>query len=210
MAQTQIYPAWQETIRKGQAYIAEREAQYQAAADEAWQLETLEEGKQLGRVLSLFGINAEPTSNDYQIDDFRFSFGLHPGTKLGDHGRMAFYLSVTYAKDGYEDDDPWALSKTIMVNNAVDDDWSQAHAQLANVLDEITRKAPGALARIAVSKGWFTVIVKHADEPETDSEESCEGIPAGYGYLSPLLESPDFVRVEFVIGLIRTTIFKME
>ena len=60
-------------------------------------------------------------------------------------------------------------------------------------------------------KAWYTVIIKHEDEgEEKDSEELIEGIPAGYGYLSTLLEAPDFVRVEFVTGLTRTTIIRME
>lgn len=59
-------------------------------------------------------------------------------------------------------------------------------------------------------KAWFTVKVEHADEPEMNHEETAEGVPAGYGYLSTLLEAPDFVRLEFLTGLVRTTIIRME
>lgn len=57
---------------------------------------------------------------------------------------------------------------------------------------------------------YFTVIVKVEDDPTADSEDTYEGIPDGYGYLEPLLTEPDFVRVEFITGLIHTTIIKME
>ena len=57
---------------------------------------------------------------------------------------------------------------------------------------------------------WFTVTVEHADEPTTNTEEWIEGVPAGYGYLSPLLTAPDFLKLEFVTGLTKTTIIRME
>lgn len=149
MIEVTIYPAWQETIRKGQAYVADRERQEAAEREAQDQAAELEEGKQLKRVLALFGIEADPTKNECIVGDFAFSFGVHPGTQFEQRGRAAFHLTVSYAKDGYKDDDPWALTKTIYVNNLIDDDWSKAHADLANVIDKITQKAPDVLARIA-------------------------------------------------------------
>jgi hypothetical protein len=144
------YPEWQKVIREAQYRQTELYRQiHEAAAIEARKLDEAK-AELLGEALALFGIDARPTENRYQLGSIVFSLERVAETLK----RGAFYdfrLLIAYAlepKYVAKADDYYGHLHSLRIEEASEYDWNAARARMADAIDQVTRGALQFMAHL--------------------------------------------------------------
>jgi hypothetical protein len=156
------YPAWQKTIRQGQAYCQQLIDDEKKRWLEAEAVEEAMLGLQLTEALSYFNISVDPLLENRMVLD-RIAFSIVPrGEKKELLNRSAdalhFDLTVAYQlEEDYERErvrlEEYSLCYTAIAirHRLDDDDWQQEHSQLADAIDKVTQAAQRFMAQV---DGW--------------------------------------------------------
>ena len=142
------FPLWQLHLRKAQKTMQEQQALEAETARQEQLRDTRIRAAELQDALAHFGIEVTPSSDQATIGNFTFSITYNYQTPKRPNGGYEFWLTVTYTHDGYIDDDPFPLTKTVAVHCAADSDWTPYRAKLADYIDELDAKAPAVLMQI--------------------------------------------------------------
>jgi hypothetical protein len=162
------YPAWQKAIREAQAITEARIAEENAREEAEERRKQAEKDAKLAgalkKALAHFGIEAEPTSNRWDVDEFVFSLSEHSaynvrpvqryeGARKPDSVPVEEYEAAYFAlnvrhkdiealSDDYDDYFGARLHETVTVQGQrIDGDWTGWQAGLAYCLDSIQRSA---------------------------------------------------------------------
>jgi len=158
-------PNWQAKIRAAQAASEEKIAAINAEQDAKQREMDKKDAAKLKRVLAYFGIDAEPTRNEWVQDEYEFRLEANKYSAkdkarfvINENGRVSFTLIVSRPDTcalwrdlpGYQD--PYErLSETVRVEglaeNADDEALLEFRAQLAYALDNLDLKHADVVSR---------------------------------------------------------------